>query len=432
MLKYLAQIWRSKDLRKKILFTVAALLIYRATTQISISGANLEAIRQIFQQNSFFGIFSALTGGSAENFSIVMMGISPYINASIIMQLLTVIIPRLEAMSKEGEHGQKTINKYTRWLTLPLALLQSYGTVLLLNSQSPTPIFDNIKDPSVILPVMLTITTGTLWLMWLGEIITERGIGNGISLLIFTNIVAGMPQIIAQSLFLGQTEATALIPFVSMILFTIILLVIIVLVHEAERKIPITYAGHQFQGRGAESALPIRIIQAGMIPIIFAVSLVSFPSLIARFMEQSSKSWLKDLGNFLTVHFAPQSPTYLILYFLFIILFTYFYVSITFNPKQVAENIQKRGGYIPGIRPGSQTIEYLGKISNRLNLFGGTFLALIAIAPILIQIVLSGSGANTVQSLISGAGMIIVVGVVLELVRQVNAQLVMHDYDKLV
>lgn len=432
MLKYLAQIWHSKDLRNKILFTVGALVLFRLTTQISIPGANLDAIRSIFQQNSFFGIFSALTGGSAENFSIVMMGVSPYINASIIMQLLTVIIPKLEALSKEGEQGQKTINKYTRWLTIPLALLQSYGTILLLNSQSQVPIIESIKDPTVILPVMLTITTGTLWLMWLGEIITERGIGNGISLIIFTNIIAGMPQIIAQSLYLGQSNTQALIPFVTTALFTIILLVVIVLVTEAERKIPITYAGHRFQGRGDQSTLPIRINQAGMVPIIFAVSLVSFPSLLARFFQQAKSDLLRTIGDFFSVHFAPNSTTYLVFYFLFIVLFTYFYVSITFNPKQVAENIQKRGGYVPGIRPGSQTVEYLSKISNRLNLFGGVFLAIIAVAPVLLQTAFSGSQLGAINSLISGAGMIIIVGVVLELVRQINAQLVMHDYDKLV
>jgi preprotein translocase subunit SecY len=432
MIKYLSQIWRSKDLRNKILFSIGALVIFRLTTQVSIPGANLDAIRTIFQQNSFFGIFSALTGGSAENFSIVMMGVSPYINASIIIQLLTVIIPKWEALSKEGEQGQKTINKYTRWLTVPLALVQSYGTILLLNSQSQTPIIDDIRNPMVILPIMLTITAGTIWLMWLGEIITEKGIGNGISLIIFMNIVAGMPQIVAQSLYIGSTDAQALIPFISMLLFTIILLVIIVLVTEAERKIPVTYAGHAFQGRGEQSTLPIRINQAGMVPIIFAVSLVSFPSLIAQFMVRSSTAWIKSAGETIGYMFSPNGVMYLVMYFLFIIVFTYFYVSITFNPKQVAENIQKRGGYIPGIRPGSQTVEYLSKTSNRLNLFGGTFLAAIAVAPILIQMVFSGSGVGSVSSLISGAGMIIIVGVVLELVRQVNAQLIMHDYEKLV
>jgi preprotein translocase subunit SecY len=383
MFKYLSQIWRSKDLRNKILFTLGAILVFRITTQISIPGANVEAIRAVFQKNSLFGIFSALTGGSAENFSIVMMGVSPYINASIIVQLLAVIIPKMEALSKEGEQGQKKLNRYTRWLTLPLALVQSYGMIVLLNSQSQTPIIDNISTLSVILPIMLTITAGTVWLMWLGEIITERGIGNGISMIIFVNIVSGIPQIAAQNLFLGQADAKNLIPFVSTMLFTIVTLVVIVLVAEAERKIPITYAGHRFQGRGEQSTLPIRINQAGMIPIIFAVSLISFPGIVAQFLVRSQTEWVKNFGEFLSTTFSSNSVTYLVCYFLFIVLFTFFYVSITFNPKQVAENIQKRGGYIPGIRPGSQTVEYLGKISNHLNLFGGFFLAGIAVAPIL-------------------------------------------------
>lgn len=430
MLTYFSQIWRSRDLRRKILFTLGALIIFRIVTQVSIPGANLDAIRVIFQQNAFLGVFSALTGGSAENFSIILMGVSPYINASIIIQLLAVIIPKMEALSKEGESGQKKLNQYTRWLTLPLAFIQSYGTILLLNSQSQIPIISDLSNPSVILPVMLTITTGTIWLMWLGEIITERGIGNGISLLIFANIVAGIPQVIAQGLFLGQSDASALIPFVSGALFTVIMLVVIVLVTEAERRIPVTYAGHRLQGRGEQSMLPIKINQAGMIPIIFAVSLINFPGLIGQFMQRSLNPNVKGVGEWMVTALAPNTPLYLVLYFAFIVLFTYFYVSITFNPKQVAENIQKRGGYVPGIRPGSQTVEYLGKISNRLNLFGGLFLAIIAIAPVLLSNITSQT--SSIANLISGAGMIIIVGVVLDIVRQINAQLIMHDYEKLV
>lgn len=431
MFKYLVQIWKTKDLRNRIFFTIGVLILFRLLTQITIPGANLEAIRSIFQRNTILGIFSALTGGSAENFSIVLMGLSPYINASIIIQLLTVIIPRLEALSKEGEQGYRQLNKYTRWLTIPLAFLQSYGTILLLNSQSQVPIIENVSEPSVIIPIMLTITTGTIFLMWLGEIMSEYGIGNGISLLIFTGIVSGMPQIIGQSLFLAQTERSQLISFVVGILFTIITLVIIVLVNEGQRKIPITYASHRVPGRGEQSFIPIRIAQAGMIPIIFAVSLVSFPGLLGQFFQNSSSEQLKVISSFLQVHFSPNAPLYITLYFLFIIAFTYFYVSITFNPDQVSENIQKRGGFIPGIRPGKQTAEYLGKVSNRLNLFGGVFLAVIAVAPILLG-VFGSSQASAIPSLISGAGMIIIVGVVLDLVRQINAQLIMHDYERLV
>ncbi len=432
MMKYLSQIWRSKDLRNKILFTLFCLLLFRLAAQISIPGANLAAIKAVFDGNAILGVFSALTGGSAENFSIVLMGVSPYINASIIIQLLTVIIPSMESLSKEGEQGQKKLNKYTRWLSLPLAFIQSYGVILLLNSQSQVPIIENLRDPMVILPIMLTVTTGTILLMWLGELISERGIGNGISLIIFAGIVAGIPKIVGQGLFLSSDSASSLIPFVSGGLFTIIMLVAIVLITEAERRIPITYSGHRFQGRGAESNLPIKVNQSGMVPIIFAVSLVNFPGLIGQFMGRSANVTIQNIGEFLISAFQVNSPLYLILYFVFIIIFTYFYVSISFNPKQVAENIQKRGGYIPGIRAGTETVEYISKTSNRLNLFGGTFIAIIAVAPILVNILFSGGSANTVSNMISGAGMIIVVGVVLELVRQVNAQLIMHDYDKLV
>lgn len=432
MLKYISQIWRSKDLRNKILFTMLCLFIFRIVTQISLPGANLDAISAVFNGNALLGVFSALTGGSAENFSIVLMGVSPYINASIIIQLLAVIIPSWEALSKEGEQGQKKLNKYTRWLTLPLAFVQSYGTIVLLNSQSQIPIVENLQDPMVILPIMLTITAGTVFLMWLGELISERGIGNGISLLIFAGIVAGIPQIVAQGLSLGDANSGNLIPLVSGALFTVLMLVAIVLVTEAERRIPITYSGHRFQGRGADSNLPIKINQSGMVPIIFAVSLINFPGLIGQFMGRSANEGVRTFGEWLISTFAVNTTLYLLLYFVFIILFNYFYVSITFNPKQVAENIQKRGGYIPGIRAGSETVAYIGKTSNRLSLFGGTFLAVIALLPIIMNKIFAGGAANVVSNIISGAGMIIVVGVVLELVRQVNAQLIMHDYDKLV
>lgn len=433
MFKKISQVFQSKDLRNKIFFTIGALILFRLTTQVSIPGANLDAIRVLFSQNNLLGVFSALTGGSAENFSVVLMGVSPYINASIIIQLLTVIIPKWESLSKEGQEGQKTLNKYTRWLTVPLALLQSYGTILLLNSQSQIPIVDNIGDPTVILPIMLTVTAGTVWLMWLGEIITERGIGNGISLIIFAGIVSSIPQVVAQGLFVGQVDSSAFVPFVGNILFTIIMLVVIVLVTEGERRIPITYAGQRMQMGANESNLPIKINQAGMVPIIFAVSLINFPGLIGQLMQRAASAKVRGIGESLISFFNPNNHWYTLMYFVFIILFTYFYVSITFDAKRIAENVQKRGGYIPGIRPGSQTIEYISTISGRLTLFGGLFIGAIAVAPqILNTYIFNSAAGNSFSNIISGAGMIIIVGVVLDLVRQINAQLVMHDYDKLV
>lgn len=432
MFKYLLQIWNSKDLRKKILFTLLAIGIFRLVAHITIPGINLENLRMALDQNRILGIFSMLTGGSVENFSVILMGLSPYINASIIMQLMTVISPKMEALSKEGEQGRQTINKYTRWLAFPLAFLQSYGMIVLLNSQANAPIIADVRDPSIILPIMLTITTGTVFLMWLGELITEKGISNGISILICAGIIANVPTIVGQTLALAQQTSEKIIPAVFMAIVTIVLTVIIVLVTEGHRKVPITYATRGFRGRGEQASIPIRLNQAGMIPIIFAVSLVSFPSVIANlFLNNAKSEWLRNAAQFVLNNFQPQGIFYMIFYFLLIIGFTYFYVSITFNPDQVAETIQKRGGFIPGIRPGKQTANYLKKVSSHLNLFGGIFLAFIAIAPLLLQLIFSGTTFGSVPLLISGAGMIIIVGVILEIIRQVNAQLVMHDYDKL-
>jgi len=430
MLKYISQIWNSEDLRKKIVFTILMLVFYRFLAHITVPGANIEALKGLDNQNELLAVFSLLTGGSTESFSIVLMGISPYINASIIMQLLTVVIPKLETLSKEGESGRRKINSYTRWLTLPLAFLQSYGMIILLNSQSNIPIISNVSDPTVIIPVMLTISAGTVLLVWLGEQITEKGIGNGISLLIFASIVSQIPQFLGQGLFLAEGDESKLIPLIITVLLTIFLITIVILVNEGQRRIPVTYSGSGVKSKANQSFLPIRINQAGMIPIIFAVAMVSFPAILGQFLVNATSEWLRSMGETLSVLFAPSGSLYLIAYYLLVVVFTYFYVSITFNPEQVAENIQKRGGYVPGIRPGTQTSEYIGAISNRLTLFGSNFLALIAIMPIVVQLAFSSTGVGSVPLLISGAGIIIIVGVVLELIRQINAQLVMHDYKK--
>jgi len=424
----LKQIWNSKSLRNKILFTIVIVVLYRLLAQVSMPGVNLASLKAIFEQNQFLNVFSLLTGGSAENFSIVLMGLSPYINASIILQLLTVVVPKLEEMSKEGGEGQRKINSYTRWLTLPLAFLQSYGMILLLNSQTQIPIISDINDPTIILPIMITVTGGTVLLMWMGELISEKGIGNGISILILGSIIAAVPTAIAQNLIAATQDADQLIPIVVLLLVTIVLIVSTVLITEGRREIPISYASRS--SKGHMSTLPIRVNQAGMIPIIFAISIISFPTLLAQLFQNSSVGFLQNVAQFINTYFQFNSPLYLISLFFLILGFTYFYVTITFNPEQVAENIQKRGGYIPGIRPGKATEEYLGKVSMRLTLLGGTFIGLIAVVPIIIQVLVGGS-ATSVPLLISGAGILIIVGVILDLIRKVNAQLIMHDYDKL-
>jgi preprotein translocase subunit SecY len=431
MFKYFHQIWQAKSLRKKILYTLFLFLIFRIAAHITVPGVDPSSLSRIFEQNSLLGVFSALTGGSMESFSILLMGLSPYINAAIIMQLMTVVIPKLEALSKDGMEGRKKINQYTRLLTVPLAFLQSYGMIILLNNSAGGSLIPNAADPMVILPIMIIITSGTVFLMWLGELMTERGIGNGISLIIFASIIAGMPTIVGRMLGVAQAgDTTQLGHFIGFIVLTLALLVFVVLITEGHRNIPITYATRATGGKGEKSGIPIRVNQAGMIPIIFAISLVTFPSIIAQFFQASTSLRLQGAADFLTRYFNANNPSYLYLavYFLLIMAFSYFYVSVTFNPDQIAENIQKRGGFIPGVRPGRQTADFLAKVSSHLNFFGGIFLAVVAIIPIIFAKYTTLSQGDL---LITGSGLIIVVGVVLDLIRRIDSQLVMHDYDKL-
>lgn len=433
MFKYLHQIWLSKTLRNKILFTLFILVAFRLVAHISVPNVNLAALENIFQQNDLLGVFSALTGGSMESFSIVLMGLSPYINASIVIQLMTVVIPKLETLSKEGMEGRRKINQYTRILTVPFALLQSYGMIILLNQSSGAgaSLIADVSDLSVVLPIMIIVTAGSIFLMWLGELITENGIGNGISLLIFASIISGMPTIMGRMLGIAQGGGTTqLSHFIIFIVLTLVMLILVVIVAEGYRNIPITYATRAIGGKGQKSGIPIRVNQAGMIPIIFAISMMTFPSVMAQFFQTSTSPTLQSIADFILRHFDATNPSYayLSVYFLLIIAFSYFYVSVTFNSEQVAENIQKRGGFIPGIRPGSQTADFLAKVSSHLNLFGGTFLGIVAVVPILFTKYTTLSSADLI---ITGSGLIIVVGVVLELIRQIDAQLVMHDYDKL-
>jgi preprotein translocase subunit SecY len=425
VLTYLRQIWRSEDLRTRILWTVGLLVIYRIVAHITVPGVDPNALAQYLNARggagSALGIFSALTGGGLDNFSLVMLGLSPYINASIIIQLCTVIFPKLEALSKEGAQGQQELNRYMRWISLPLAFLQSYGFLLLLNQGGV-----NLVDttfPGVLLP-MLYVSAGSIFLMWLGEILTEKGIGNGTSMIIFTGIVAAIPTQLGSMLAAGQGgSALALFGVVS-----VLLLIAVVLFTDAHRLIPITYA-NQGAGRGVQGNIPVRLNQAGMIPIIFAVSLITLPSILAQFLQTAPR--FAGIVNFVTTYLSTQniSIVYLVIYFLLVLLFNFFYVSVTFKPTELAETIQKRGGFIPGVRPGPQTAKVLERTSNLLNLWGGVFLGVVAIIPLLFT---RYSSLGSTELLISGSGMIIIVGVVMELIRIANAQMLAHDYEKLV
>lgn len=424
MFTYLKQLWRSTDLRKRIGFTIAILVLYRITAHIPVPGTNPEELSNLLNGGSdlgALGIFAALTGGAFDSFSVVLLGLSPYINASIIMQLCTVIFPKLEALNKDGQQGKQTINKYTRWLTLPLAFLQSLGFLMLINASVP---LIDMSFPNVLLP-MLYVTAGSMFIMWIGELITENGIGNGISLLIFAGIVSIIPSTLSTMLYAGDGKMMA---FYLFCIVSLAMLVSIVLFTDAHRLIPITYA-NQGAGRGVQGNIPVRLNQAGMIPIIFAISLITLPAIIGTMLASAPR--FAGVAEFINTYLSPNEPSllYILVYFLLVVGFTYFYVAVTFRPDDVAESIQKRGGFIPGIRPGKATAAILAKTSNRLNFWGGTFLGLVAIVPLFFT---KYSDLQSQDLIITGSGLIIVVGVVMELIRQVNAQLLAHDYEKLV
>ncbi len=426
MFTYLRQLWRSDDLRKRIIFTISLLILFRAVSHIPVPGADKDLLANFLSSTDgggVLGVFTALTGGALQNFSVVLLGLSPYINASIILQLLTVIFPSLEAISKEGIQGQQKINTYTRWLGLVLAFVQSYGFLLILNRGGSGNIVP-LSFPEVLAP-MLFVSVGSVFVMWLGELITEKGIGNGTSLLIFTGIVSRMPSTVMN---MFQSGGDKLSVFVFFLLVSFGTLIAVVLFTDAHRAIPLTYA-NQGAGRGVKGNIPIRLNQAGMVPIIFAISLITFPAIIAQFLQTAPR--FQSLVSFINLHLNSQNPSifYIVVYFLLVLAFTYFYVSVTFRPDQVAENIQKRGGFIPGVRPGRQTAEMLATISNRLNLWGGVFLGVVAVIPLFFT---RQGDLSSSDLIISGSGLIIIVGVVIELIRQVNAQLLVHDYEKLV
>jgi preprotein translocase subunit SecY len=363
--------------------------------------------------------FSALMGWWLKNFSVILMGLSPYINAVIIIQLLGVIVPKIGDLQKEWEMGQKKITKMTRWLALPLAFVQSYGMIILLNTLAHGSIIDT-SDIAIVLMAMVIVTTGTLFLMWLGEVMTEVGIGNGISVIIMAWVLSGTPGIIMSHI---QTQNYAL--FAGLLIATLVIIYIIIKFTEGNRRIPIIYT---HTGREEKSYFPIRINQAGMIPIIFAVSLITFPAIVGQILSSSASENTSAIGKFLLEYFSMTNPSWVFIggYFLLVLGFAFFYVSITFNTENIAESIQKRGGYIPGIRPGSDTASYLTKVSAHLNLFGWGFLALIAVLPYIMGKVMGQS----VDFIISAAWLIIIVSVILDIVRKIDAELKMFDYSK--
>lgn len=421
MLNKIVQMWKAKDLRKNIGFVLVMLVIFRLAAHIPIPGVNTEALREFFSSNQILGLLNIFSGGGMQNFSIVMMGVAPYITSSIIFQLLAMIVPKLEEMQKE-EAGRQKINMWTRWATVPLAVLQSFGMITLLR-RSSTEILGNISSFDLF-AMITTITAGTIFLMWIGELISEKKIGNGISLIIFAGIVASLPQAVQQIIAtFDPTQMFILIGFVVIALVTIIGVVIIT---EGQRNVPVQYA-RQIRGQrmygGTSTHLPLRVNMAGVIPIIFAISVVLFPPMIAQFFVHARSTWIASAAEWIIAIFQNQL-VYGALYFLLVFAFTYFYTEVIFHPTQIAENLQKQGGFIPGIRPGRHTSEYLANTTHKIIFVGALFLGIIAILPLIMRYF------TGIQALaIGGTSLLIVVAVVIETVKQVESQLTMREYE---
>jgi preprotein translocase subunit SecY len=409
---------KNADIRKKILITLLIIVVFRLFAHIPVPGVDLNAIRQFLKGNVLFGFLDLFSGGGFQNFSIATLGLGPYINVSIAMQLLTVMIPSLEELQKEGEYGQQKINQYTRLLTVPMAMLQSYGIYFWLNKQrviQTLGVFDLII-------LIITLTAGAIILVWLGELITEYGIGNGISLLIFVGIISRLPTGIV-----GYLSTVTSYNFVTTLVFLAVAFIVIfgvVLVNEGTRNVTIEYGRRGIQSDKIANYLPIKVNQAGVIPIIFAVSVVLIPSAIATPLQATKYAFLQHIGSFLGANFSANSIAYNLLYFILVVGFTYFYTSVQFNSEKIADDVKKRGGFIPGIRPGTSTAKYLKNIVDRITLAGAIFLGIIAILPFIVQKYIGASNLT-----IGGTGLLIVVSVVLDTIRQMESLMVTRNYE---
>jgi preprotein translocase subunit SecY len=424
MFDKIIQIFKIRDLRRSIFFVIGMLIIFRIAAHIPLPGVNIANLKEFFDSSQIFGLINAFSGGSMQNFSVVAMGVGPYITASIIFQLLIMIIPKLEALSKEPGGYQK-INQWTRVLTVPLGLLQAYGMISILSHQSSYQII-TFTTPFDLIGALIAMMAGTVFLMWIGELISERKIGNGISLIIFAGIIDRLPQVVQKTIVVfDPTQIFNLVLFTAIALITI---VVVVIINEGTRNVPVSYArhirGHRMYG-GVNTYLPLRVNMAGVIPIIFAISLIIFPPMIANFFINAKTKLLVDAAQFIISVFQNHL-IYGILYFVFVFGFTYFYTAVIFHPQQIADNLQKNGGFIPGIRPGKHTEDYLGFVTNRIIFAGALFLGLIAILPLIIQ-----EFTGTLNLVIGGTSLLIVVSVVIETVKQIESQLTMRDYEGL-
>ena len=423
MFKSIAQFFvkaaKTRSIRKKLIITGIILVVFRLAAHIPAAGIDRDTLSALFLGSPLLSLLDVFSGGTLANFSILALGLNPYINASIIFQLLGYVVPSIAELQKEGEYGQEKINQYTRLVTIPLAAVQAFGMYALLKGQN---IITGLS-PIDLFSLVITMTAGTVFAVWLGELITEYGFKNGVSILIFVGIIARLPVILSQSASIFQSQDI----FKMIIFFAVLVLIVglVVFVGEATRQIPIHYAKRRTEsGLAASSYLPIRLNQAGVIPIIFAVSLVLIPSMIGQFLSNASNIQIAGIARTMSTAFSPQSVLYNVVYFFLVFGFTYFYTAVVFNPEKISEDLQKGGGFIPGIKPGKETEKYLSHILSRITVVGGAFLGLIAVLPSLFQ---NFVGASNMA--IGGTSILIVVSVVLEIVREIEGELVMERYE---
>ncbi|MBP9711719.1 MAG: preprotein translocase subunit SecY [Candidatus Pacebacteria bacterium] len=418
--KKIKLIWTDRSLRNKVLFVLFALVVFRLLAAIPIPGIDTAALERFLSNNQFFGILNIFSGGGLTNLSIIMLGVGPYITSSIIMQLLTIMVPALKRIyHEEGEAGRKKFTQYSRMITVPLAALQGFSLLTILENQgilmNITP-FDRVEN-------LIIVIAGSILLMWLGELVSEFGIGNGVSLIIFAGIVSSLPTTVGQMIF--TFDASQIPLYLAFLVAGVVIIASVVFVTEAERPIPVTYAkrvrGLKMYG-GGSTYLPLRVNQAGVIPIIFALSILLFPQLIGNFLTRFSSPILEKISAVL-VGFTQTSWSYTIFYFLLVFIFTYFYTAVTFDPEALSTNLQKNGAFIPGIRPGNPTSDYISRVLGRITLLGGGFLGIIAVLPLLMQ---RFTGITTLA--LGGTTILIVVSVVLDLIKKVDAQVSMREY----
>ncbi|MGI5891207.1 MAG: preprotein translocase subunit SecY [Bacillota bacterium] len=413
MLSVFVNAWKVAELRKKIIFTILMFIVFRIGAHIPVPGIDTEIIQQLLS-SSIFGFVDIISGGALKQFTVFAMGIIPYINASIILNLLTMVVPYFEKLSKEGPEGRKKMTQITRYGTVILGFAQALAMSFYLRSA--------FVDPSIgsVFLVALTLTAGTVFLMWLGELITDKGIGNGISLIIFAGIVVNLPSQIGSMTQYVKTGEASIVTVVLFVLIALFVIAGIVAVQEGQRRIPVQYAkrvvGRKMYG-GQSTYIPMKINQAGVIPIIFAMAILTLPALLAGLFEQSS-----SIAAFISTIFGFQHPVYMVCYALLILAFTYFYTAVTFNVPDIADNLKKYGGFIPGLRPGKPTVDYLDKVLSRITFAGGLFLAFIALLP---SIAMGVTGLNFY---FGGTSLLIAVGVALDTMKQVESQLLMRHY----